>query len=109
MKKHPVNKRLFDVFKAGDIVRIISVAKMFPPMIVIRQDNDAGITISSIWCAHNALKEGTLVQILKDYPMDSNAAIWAVYPSSRLLAPKVRAFIDFFIKYYGEIPYWETA
>ncbi|TMS82244.1 LysR family transcriptional regulator [Pseudoalteromonas sp. S554] len=70
--------------------------------------NDAGITISSIWCAHNALKEGTLVQILKDYPMDSNAAIWAVYPSSRLLAPKVRAFIDFFIKYYGEIPYWET-
>ena len=54
MKKHPVNKRLFDVFKAGDIVRIISVAKMFPPMIVIRQDNDAGITI----CDNNGIEEG---------------------------------------------------
>jgi DNA-binding transcriptional LysR family regulator len=69
----------------------------------------AGITISSIWCVHQALAQGTLVQILKDYPMDSNPAIWAVYPSSRLLAPKVRAFIDFFIKHYGEIPYWENT
>ena len=52
MKKHPVTKRLFNVFKAGDIVRIISVAKMFPPMIVIRQD--AGITI----CDNNGIEEG---------------------------------------------------
>lgn len=68
----------------------------------------AGITISSIWCVHKALKEGKLVQILADYPLASDTAIWAVYPSSRLLAPKVRAFIDFFIKHYGEVPYWET-
>ena len=54
MKKHPVTKRLFNVFKAGDIVRIISVAKMFPPMIVIRQDNDAGITI----CDNNGIEYG---------------------------------------------------
>ncbi|MFT2110808.1 LysR family transcriptional regulator [Marinomonas sp. 2405UD68-3] len=66
-----------------------------------------GITISSIWCAYKALEEGKLVEILKDYPLVSDADIWAVYPSSRLLAPKVRAFIDFFIKYYGDVPYWE--
>jgi len=66
-----------------------------------------GITISSIWCAYKALEEGKLVEILKDYPLVLDADIWAVYPSSRLLAPKVRAFIDFFIKYYGEMPYWE--
>lgn len=67
----------------------------------------AGITLTSIWCAYQALAEGKLVQVLADYPLASDTAIWAVYPSSRLLAPKVRAFIDFFIQYYGEQPYWE--
>ncbi|EAQ65854.1 transcriptional regulator, LysR family protein [Marinomonas sp. MED121] len=66
-----------------------------------------GITISSVWCAYQALEEGKLVQVLKDYPLASDTAIWAVYPSSRLLAPKVRAFIDFFVDYYGDLPYWE--
>lgn len=67
----------------------------------------AGLTLCSIWCAYKALKEGSLVQVLKDYPVESDTAIWAVYPSSRLLAPKVRAFIDHFKDYYGDVPYWE--
>lgn len=68
----------------------------------------SGLTICSIWCAHEELKQGRLVQVLKDYPLASDTAIWAVYPSSRLLAPKVRAFIDFFVNYYGDKPYWEV-
>ncbi|MCC4832747.1 LysR family transcriptional regulator [Shewanella sp. 10N.7] len=67
-----------------------------------------GLTICSIWCAYKALNNGQLVQVLKDYPVHSDTAIWAVYPSSRLLAPKVRAFIDYFLKYYGDKPYWES-
>ena len=69
--------------------------------------NGAGITLCSIWCAYKALKNGQLVQILKDYPLESDTAIWAVYPSSRLLAPKVRAFIEYFKAYYGDTPYWQ--
>ena len=68
----------------------------------------AGLTISSIWCVYKQLNSGELVQVLKDYPVHSEASIWAVYPSSRLLAPKVRAFIDFFIEHYGDTPYWEA-
>ena len=68
----------------------------------------AGITICSTWCAYQELQEGKLVQILKDYPLVSNTAIWVVYPSSRLLAPKVRSFIDYFTGYFGASPYWET-
>lgn len=67
----------------------------------------AGITASSIWCTYKAQQKGELVQVLKDYPLVADTAIWAVYPSSRLLAPKVRAFIDYFITCYGETPYWE--
>ena len=66
-----------------------------------------GITICSTWCAYQNLRNGELVQILKNFPLVSDTALWAVYPSSRLLAPKVRAFIDYFVDYFGEIPYWE--
>lgn len=69
----------------------------------------AGLTISSIWCAYQQLNDGKLVEVLADYTLISDTAIWAVYPSSRLLAPKVRAFIDYFIKYFGDTPYWENG
>ncbi|OKY26405.1 LysR family transcriptional regulator [Thalassotalea sp. PP2-459] len=70
--------------------------------------NGLGITINSRWSAYQKIKSGELVQILKDYPLVSNTAIWAIYPSSRLLAPKVRAFIDYFSEQFGDTPYWET-
>lgn len=69
--------------------------------------NGLGITINSRWSIYNHLKNGELVQILEDYPLISHADIWAVYPSSRLLAPKVRAFIDYFTEHFGDNPYWE--
>lgn len=68
-----------------------------------------GITITSTWCSYQALQRGDLVQVLEDFPLKSASAIWAVYPSSRLLAPKTRAFIDFFSAYYGDTPYWESG
>ena len=66
-----------------------------------------GITLSSTWCSYQQLQRGDLVQILKDYTVVSNTAIWAVYPSSRLLAQKVRVFIDYFLDYFGDSPYCE--
>ena len=66
-----------------------------------------GITINSTWSAYRHLKRGELVHILQDYPLLPDTAIWAVYPSSRLLAPKVRAFIDYFAERFGSAPYWD--
>lgn len=68
-----------------------------------------GITVSSTWCCYQQLRSGELVQVLSDYPLNSNTAIWAVYPSSRLLAPKVRVFIDYFADCFGDSPYWEQT
>lgn len=67
-----------------------------------------GITLSSTWSVYQHLQSGELVEILEETPLVSNTAIWAVYPSSRLLAPKVRALIDFFAEYYGDQPYWDS-
>ncbi len=68
-----------------------------------------GITFSSTWCCYQQVQRGELVQILKGYPLVSNTAIWAVYPSSRLLAPKVRVFIDYFAERFGDSPYWDKG
>lgn len=66
-----------------------------------------GITINSTWSAYKELNAGTLVKVLEDFPLESNTAIWAVYPTSRLVAPKVRAFIDYYSDFFGEVPYWD--
>ena len=55
-----------------------------------------GITVNSRWSAYQHLDAGDLVEVLPDYPLVSNSAIWAVFPSSRLIAPKVRAFVDYY-------------
>lgn len=66
-----------------------------------------GIAISSTWCSYQHIQRGQLIPILTNYPLAGQAAIWAVYPSSRLLAPKVRAFIDFVTEFFGKVPYWD--
>lgn len=71
--------------------------------------NGIGITQISVWCCYQQLQRGELVQVMKDHPLVAHTAIWAVYPSSRLLAPKVRVFIDYFSEIFKGIPYWEEA
>jgi DNA-binding transcriptional LysR family regulator len=68
-----------------------------------------GLTINSTWSAHELLAAGKLVTVLDDFPLVSNTAIWAVYPSSRLLAPKVSVFIEYLIQQYGPTPYWDNS
>lgn len=69
--------------------------------------NGMGITINSTWSAYKQLQSGELVEVLPNYPLVANTAIWAVYPSSRMLAPKVRAFIDYYLEFFGDSPYWD--
>lgn len=65
-----------------------------------------GITLCSTWIAHEQLKNKQLVQVLKDYPLLSDSDIWAVYPSAKQLAPKVKLFIDFLKAYFTENSQW---
>jgi LysR family transcriptional regulator, transcriptional activator for dmlA len=41
------------------------------------------------------LRSGKLIQVLADYEVGSNAAVWALYPSSKHLLPRMRALLDF--------------
>ncbi|MEL6492185.1 MAG: LysR family transcriptional regulator, partial [Cyanobacteria bacterium J06621_3] len=62
----------------------------------------------SIWNASASLKSGLLVEVLPKYPLITEAAIWLLYPSRRILAPKVRAMINFLIDQFQPVPPWES-
>ena len=66
-----------------------------------------GIGVKSVWNAHQSLKDGLLVQVLPHEPLITESSIWALYPSGRILAPKVRAMIDFLVEKFTPTPPWE--
>ena len=66
-----------------------------------------GLTLTATWCSYPYLENGELVQVLHDYPLATDCALWAVYPTNRLLAPKVRAFIDYLAERFSGTPYWD--
>lgn len=66
-----------------------------------------GIALMATWCASQELRSGALVPVLPEYPLISTQTLWALYPSSRELAPKVRVFVDWLVDRFGNQPYWD--
>ena len=67
-----------------------------------------GLGMTQEFLAGPFVKEKKLVPLLEEIVREDNP-IYAVYPSSRHLSPKVRAFVDFLVKTYGPKPYWMNA
>lgn len=53
----------------------------------------AGVACSPAWAAREAIEAGTCVEILGDWSPD-HRDLWAVFPSNRYLAHRVRLFVD---------------
>lgn len=68
----------------------------------------AGIAMHALWSVHKELADGSLIQVLPDYRMDDEPALWLVYPKSNVLTAKVRVLIDFLLARIGEAPPWLT-
>ena len=67
-----------------------------------------GIGIKSVWNASESLKSGLLVEVLPEFPLLTEASIWLLYPSRRIVAPRVRVMIDFLIANFQPTPLWES-
>ena len=68
-----------------------------------------GIALKSTWDVHRLLAEGSLVHVCPGYTFHSDVAIYAVYPSRRLLPAKTRVFIEFLAESFGPDPYWDKS
>lgn len=67
-----------------------------------------GIAMLPTFIAGAALQEQTLKAVLLPYTV-SDSAVYALYPHSRHLSPKVRAFVDFLAGRFAPEPYWDHA
>ncbi|MFF7058000.1 LysR family transcriptional regulator [Achromobacter spanius] len=64
-----------------------------------------GVGIAHEWMVRQHLANGDLVKVLADYtvnPRQGDAELYAVFPSSRGLSRKVRAFVDFLIEIFKD-------
>jgi len=66
-----------------------------------------GIGIKSLWNASESLRTGHLVEVLPEFPLLTEASIWAIYPKGRIVIPKVRAMVNFLIENFSPTPPWE--
>lgn len=69
----------------------------------------AGIGLVARYICHRDLAEGRLVPLLPDWRVTPETAIYVVYPSRLYLAPKVRAFSDFFAARFKAAEWAQTA
>ena len=68
-----------------------------------------GLALLPTFIAGDALRSGRLVCLLSDWLDDDATAVYAVYPATRNLSPKVRVFIDFLAERFGPEPYWREG
>lgn len=78
----------------GDLLREAAVAGL-------------GVVFQPRFIVHRALAEGELVPVLTDCDW-SRVDAWALYPQTRHLSARVRAFVDFLVEWFRE-PAWEAG
>jgi DNA-binding transcriptional LysR family regulator len=66
----------------------------------------AGIAIQPTFISGAAIAKGSLKVILPECE-PAPLGLYAVYAHRKLLASKVRCFIDFLDGYFGDPPYWD--
>ena len=65
-----------------------------------------GYILQPTFIVGEALKQGKLKTMLNNIELET-MGVYAVYPHRKLLAPKLRAFLEFLGSYFGEPPYWD--
>ena len=68
-----------------------------------------GIGILPLYIAADALQQGQLVPLLRQYQVVPESAIYLVYLPNRTLSSRVRALIDFLAERFGPVPPWEVG
>lgn len=67
-----------------------------------------GIVLLPTFIVYKEIENGKLMPLLHDYqPPPINA--YAIYPQTRHLSQRVRAFVDFLVKRFEGTPYWDLC
>ena len=69
---------------------------------------DMGIILIPTFIAYKEIESGKLVPLFNEYRLPQIEA-YAIYPQTRHLSQRVRVFIDFLVKRFAGIPYWDLC
>lgn len=83
------------VATSGDMLRAAAIAGI-------------GMVCEPSFIIHKQIADGSLVGVLSDHEW-FDMSIYAVYPPTRHLSARARAFIDFLIDRIGPVPGWEAC
>lgn len=67
-----------------------------------------GIVLLPAFIAYKEIESGALIPLLTEYRLPQLAA-YALYPQTRHLSQRVRAFVDFLVKRFEGLPYWDLC
>jgi len=67
-----------------------------------------GIILVPSFIVYKEIKNGTLVPLFNNYKTHHIDA-YAIYPQTRHLSLRVRAFVDFLVKRFEGTPYWDIC
>ncbi len=65
-----------------------------------------GIALLPAFIVYQEIESGALIPLLTEYRCPQLAA-YALYPQTRHLSQRVRAFVDFLVKRFEGLPYWD--
>jgi DNA-binding transcriptional LysR family regulator len=68
-----------------------------------------GIALRSTWDVGPEIDNGSVQIVLPQWHASARVGVYAVYPSRRHLAHKVRVFMDFLGERFGQPPYWDKG
>jgi len=76
----------------------------------LRQGALAGVGVVRLpnYVVMGDLRAGALVRLLADYEIQESS-VYAVFPASRHLSPKTRAFVDYLVETVGRPQYWQES
>jgi DNA-binding transcriptional LysR family regulator len=67
-----------------------------------------GIILVPSFIVYKEIEQGSLVPILTEYK-PSQLDAYAIYPQTRHLSQRVRAFVDFLVERFAGTPYWDNC
>ena len=68
-----------------------------------------GIGILPVYMVGDALQQGQLIPLLRQFQVVPESAIYLAYLPNRTLSSRVRVLIDFLAERFGPIPSWEVG
>lgn len=70
--------------------------------------NGLGIILVPSFIAYREIESGALIPLLEDY-LPPQLDAYAIYPQTRHLSQRVRAFVDFLVQRFEGTPYWDDC